>query len=87
MVMSVAQGGSGFPFLAEPVFDYLCTGRCTGISINIPNIPDPTLQFVVHKVYMINTKISVLEEAQYTTDTLNSAYHAGYRTVYFLLVY
>ena len=59
--MSVAQGGNGFPFLAEPVYDYLCTGRSTGISISVTDIPDPTLQFVAQKVwyYMMNI-ISVL---------------------------
>jgi len=49
--MSIVQGGNGFPFLAEPVYDYLCTGRCTGISVGITTIPDPTLQFVVTKVH------------------------------------
>jgi len=51
VVMSIVQGGNGFPFLAEPVYDYLCTGRCTGISVGITTIPDPTLQFVVTKVH------------------------------------
>ena len=44
------QGGSGLPFLAVPVYDYLCTGKNTGIVVSSDEIPDPTLRFVVDKV-------------------------------------
>ena len=49
-VMSVTQGGSGFPFLAPPVYDYLCTGKCTGISLKNEEALDSMLQFVLSKV-------------------------------------
>ena len=48
--MSIIQGGSGFPFLAPPVFEYLVSGKCVGMEIEDQNIPDETLQFVAKKV-------------------------------------
>ena len=52
MAMSVCQGGSGLPFLAEPVYNYLCTGELREIEITTEDIPDPSLQFVIQKVRM-----------------------------------
>ena len=49
--MSICQGGSGIPFLAQPVYSYLCTGKSTGITVDNADIPDPVLQFVVEKVH------------------------------------
>ncbi len=43
------QGGSGIPFLAEPVYNYLCTGDSTGNEVLNEDIPDPTLSFVLDK--------------------------------------
>jgi len=51
--MSICQGGSGIPFLAQPVYTYLCTGKCTGISVGHADIPDPVLQFVMQKVHAV----------------------------------
>ena len=51
--MSICQGGCGIPFLAQPVYTYLCTGKCTGITVEYDDIPDPVLQFVVHKVQCV----------------------------------
>ena len=48
--MSIAQGGNGFSFLAELVYNYLHKRQSTGISANITDIPDPTLQFVVQNI-------------------------------------
>ena len=56
IAMSVAQGGSGFPFLAEPVYKYLCTGECTGIQLSNEDAPDPTLKFVLEKVSDLKSK-------------------------------
>ena len=50
LVMSIAQGGNGFSFLAELVYNYLRKRQSTGISANITDIPDPTLQFVVQNI-------------------------------------
>ena len=48
--MSILQGGNGFPFLADAVYDYFCTGVYTGINVTNEEIPDSTLQFVIEKV-------------------------------------
>ena len=48
--MSICQGGSGIPFVAQPVYRYLCTGKATGINVNNVDIPDHALRFVVDKV-------------------------------------
>ena len=52
--MSIIQGGSGFPFLAPPVYDYLVTGKCTGITVDNRDVPDHLLQFVLQKVSLCN---------------------------------
>ena len=59
VTMSIAQGGPGFPFLAEPVYHYIASGKCDGSLIDVSDIPDPTLQFVVEKV----TKTSVVVDS------------------------
>lgn len=48
--MSIMQGGCGFPFLAEPVFDYISTGKYTGIQVDVADVPDVPLKFVLEKV-------------------------------------
>ena len=48
--MSICQGGSGLPFLAEPVYKYVCTGELGEIDIAAEDIPDPSLKFVIQKV-------------------------------------
>lgn len=51
--MSICQGGNGTPFLAQSVYTYLCTGKCTGIRVKHADIPDPVLQFIVQKVHTV----------------------------------
>ena len=51
--MSICQdGGIGIPFLALPVCEYLCNEQCTGLSMELADLPDPTLKFVIENVYM-----------------------------------
>ena len=38
--MSITQGGSGLPFVAECVYKYLCSGESTGISVPTDKVPD-----------------------------------------------
>ena len=54
VAMSICQGSSGFPFLAEPVYMYLCTGKSTDISIDNWDAPDLVLQFALQKVNNID---------------------------------
>lgn len=48
--MSMVQGGHGFPFLALPVYEYLVSGRSTGVTLENVDVPDPLLKFVLRKV-------------------------------------
>ena len=48
--MSICQGGNGFPFFAEQIYQYFVSGKCTGVDIDTLDIPDYTLQFVLEKV-------------------------------------
>ena len=43
--MSILQGGSGFPCLAKPVYDYFFNN-----NIDL-YVPDETLRYVLDKVY------------------------------------
>ena len=49
--MSVVQGGNGFPFLADCVYEYLVSGVSTGIRIPMDKVPDPSLRFALEKVF------------------------------------
>ena len=51
IVLSIVYGGKGYPFLAEPVFDYLSTERYN-ITIPEEDIPDSSLKHIVTKVYV-----------------------------------
>ncbi len=48
--VSIIQGGSGLPCLAEYVYNYLCTGKCTSTAVCDTDIADPALLFVLDKV-------------------------------------
>ena len=48
--MSICQGGMGIPFLAQPVYDYLYYEKCVGLNVNVTDLPDPVLKFVIEKV-------------------------------------
>ena len=37
--MSVIQGGPGFPLLADAVYEYLRTGKTTGIHVEDEDLP------------------------------------------------
>ena len=43
MAMSIIQGGNGIPFLNQCVYNYLCGGDSTGITVSAESIPDRTL--------------------------------------------
>ena len=50
MAASLAQGGSGFPFIYKGVYEYLC-GRDLGLVTVAPTaIPDYEVQKIANKV-------------------------------------
>ena len=48
--MSIAQGGCGLPTLADAVYDYFVTGKCTYVTVSLPDLPDEKLKKLVEKV-------------------------------------
>ncbi len=48
--MSVTQGGNGFPFLSNHVYDYMSSGVLSDIKIDSNDIPDAMLKFCIKKV-------------------------------------
>lgn len=38
--MSVVQGGCGLPVLAEAVYEYITSGKCTNIEVDISDLQD-----------------------------------------------
>lgn len=48
--MSVLQGGSCFPFMAEAVYKYFCTGDSTGIVVPTDKVAHHSLRFALVKV-------------------------------------
>lgn len=56
--MSITQGRNGFPFLAECVYTYLCSGESAGISVPTDKVPYQTLRFALEKVYLYNVCVS-----------------------------
>ena len=48
--MSLSQGGSGFPYLSEAVYQYIATGVYTNIAARTDDIPGAILKFAVKKV-------------------------------------
>ena len=48
--MSITQGGSGIPFVAECVYKYLCSGESIRISVPPDKVPDRMLRFALEKV-------------------------------------
>ncbi len=48
--MSIIQGGLGFPFLAEAVYQYFCQDKITKANIPVCDIPYPELKELVEKV-------------------------------------
>ena len=40
MAMSITQQGSGFPYIAKPVYDYLCGLNLSQIVATVEDVPD-----------------------------------------------
>ncbi len=48
--MSLAQGGSGFPFFASCVFKYLRGDKIYDINVPLSEVPDPEVKAILEKV-------------------------------------
>ena len=39
MALSLIQGGSSFPYFAEPMYDYLCGEDASSIKVSAEDVP------------------------------------------------
>ncbi len=50
MAMAVAQDGSGFPFFATCLYDYICGKDLTDIEVDIEMVPDAEAYILLSEV-------------------------------------
>lgn len=50
MAMSLVNGGSGYPYMAVPMYRYLCGGNVTADLITTADIPNMEVRQLVQKV-------------------------------------
>ena len=60
LVLSIIQGGAGYPFMSRCMFAHIATESHNVKSIPASMVPDAMLQFVVEKVCPCMVTISVL---------------------------
>ena len=51
--MSLIQGGSGFPFFAPSMYDYICGRDVCSIAPTVDEIPDAQLKTALVEVYIL----------------------------------
>lgn len=55
MAMSLSQSGSGFPFFASCMFDYICGKDVNEVTVDINNVPDYEARDLLFKVLIANS--------------------------------
>ena len=60
LVLSIIQGGAGYPFMSRCMFDHIATESHNVKSIPASMVPDAMLRFVVEKVCHCMLTIIVL---------------------------
>eukprot|EP00731_Ephydatia_muelleri_P016435 Em0009g859a len=58
--MSVVQGGCGIPCLADPVYEYITSGKCSSIVVSSDDIPELAMRDTVEKWKMKDDIVSTL---------------------------
>ena len=53
MAVSLTQGGSGFPFIHEGVYSYLCGTEPSSIPVDLNAIPEFDVQQTAKKVRLM----------------------------------
>jgi hypothetical protein len=51
MAMSLVHGGSGFPFFAPPMYQYLCGMEVSSIDVRMEDVPNLEVRSLLEKVY------------------------------------
>ena len=54
MAMSLLQQGSGFPYLAPPVYQYISGVEVSKIDVSVEDIPNVELRSIIEKVCSYN---------------------------------
>ena len=60
MAMSFVQGGSGFPFFSKCVFRYLCGVPLHDIDVELCEVPDFEVKFILEQVCIVLYKNIIL---------------------------
>ena len=50
MAMCLLHGGSGFPYLAPPMYDYLCGEDASSIKVSAEDVPNVEVTQLLQKV-------------------------------------
>lgn len=53
MAMSLVQEGSGFPYIAPPVYEYLCGAELSTIDPTIEDVPNLEVKSFIEEVLKI----------------------------------
>lgn len=51
--MSIIQGGNGFPALHPAVYNYMLTGTYLNLDVDLSDIPDAGVRFLIEKVAIL----------------------------------
>jgi len=62
MAMSLVQGGSGFPFLAPPMYDYLCGREISTIEVCMQDVPNLEVLSLLEKVLQYSHSQITIEQ-------------------------
>lgn len=73
MAMSILQDGSGFAFIAPPVYKYICGQDITEISIVNEDVPDYEASALLRKVSRHKYHFRV-RHVVYSTDCMYGPY-------------
>ena len=55
MAMGLANGSSGYPFMALPMYRYLCGEEITSICVSDTDVPNFEVRELLQKVYYVVT--------------------------------
>ena len=53
MAMSLVQEGSGFPYFAPPVYEYLCGAELSSIKVTVDDVPNLEVRAFIEEVQNI----------------------------------
>ena len=51
MAVSVLQDGSGFPYFALPVYQYVCGADIATIDVQVEDVPNIEVKALIEEVY------------------------------------